>query len=65
MSQRIKEGLGAARERGSTLGRPLKLREEDIQNARELLDSNPLQTISGLAKDLGVSARTLTRAIRG
>ncbi len=65
LSQRIKDGLGAARERGSTLGRPLKLREEDIQNARELLDSNPLQTISGLAKDLGVSARTLTRAIRG
>ena len=65
LSQRIKEGLGAARERGSTLGRPLKLREADIQNARELLDSNPLQTISGLARDLQVSARTLSRAIKG
>lgn len=64
LSERIKDGLDAARERGSTLGRPLKLREEDIQNARELLDSNPAQTITGLAKDLGVSARTLTRAIK-
>ncbi len=63
LSERIKDGLSAARERGSTLGRPLKLREEDIQNARELLDSNPLQTISGLAANLGVSARTLTRAM--
>jgi len=44
LSQRITEGLGAA---------------------RELLDSNPLQTISGLARDLQVSARTLSRAIKG
>lgn len=65
LSERIKDGLNAARERGSTLGRPLKLREEDIQNARELLNSDPSQTITGLARDLGVSARTLTRAIKG
>ncbi len=65
LSQQIKEGLGAARELGSTLGRPLKLREADIQNARELLYSNPLQAISGLARDLQVSLRTLTRAMKG
>ncbi len=65
LSQRIKDGLGAARERGSTLGRPLKLRDEDIENARELLDNDPTQTITGLAKDLDVSARTLSRAMKG
>jgi len=56
-------GWALPRERGSTLGRPLKLREEYIENARELLDSNPLQTLSGLARNIQVSPRTLTRAM--
>jgi DNA invertase Pin-like site-specific DNA recombinase len=63
LSQRTKEGLAAARKRGKTLGRPHKLNETDIMNARQLLDNDPLQTISGLAAELSVSARTLTRAI--
>jgi DNA invertase Pin-like site-specific DNA recombinase len=63
LSQRTKEGLAAARKRGKILGRPLKLDEADIQNARQLLDNDPLKTISGLAADLHVSPKTLTRAI--
>jgi DNA invertase Pin-like site-specific DNA recombinase len=63
LSQRTKEGLAAARKRGKTLGRPLKLDEADILNARQLLDNDPLKTVSGLAADLQVSPKTLTRAI--
>ena len=63
LSQRTKEGLIAARNRGQTLGRPLKLAETDIQNARQQLDNDPLKTIASLAAELCVSPRTLTRAI--
>ena len=63
LSERIKDGLSAARERGSTLGRPLKLREADILSARDILNSDPQQTISALAKEFGVNPRTLTRAM--
>ena len=63
ISQRIKEGLSAARKRGKKLGRPSKLNEADVLNAIEILDSNPAQTITDLAADLGVCSRTLTRAM--
>ncbi len=63
LSQRTKEGLAAARKRGKTLGRPLKLEEADILNARQILSNDPLKTITGLAAELCVSPRTLTRAI--
>jgi DNA invertase Pin-like site-specific DNA recombinase len=63
ISQRTKEGLAAARKRGKTIGRPPKLKKKDILKARQLLDNDPLKTISGLAAELCVSPRTLTRAI--
>lgn len=63
LSQRTKEGLAAARKRGKTLGRPLKLEEADILTARQQLDNDPLKTITSLAAELCVSPRTLTRAI--
>ncbi len=63
LSERIKDGLSAARKRGRILGRPLKLREADILLARDILNSDPLKTITGLAKEFGVNPRTLTRAI--
>jgi DNA invertase Pin-like site-specific DNA recombinase len=63
LSQRTKEGLAAAKKRGKTLGRPLKLDETDITTAKQTLDSDPLITISSLAAELCVSPRTLTRAI--
>ncbi len=64
LSQRTKEGLIAAKEeRGQILGRPRKLDETDIQNARKLLDTDPFQTITGIAANLHVNPRTLSRAI--
>ena len=63
VSQRTKEGLRAALERGKKLGRPAKLNEADVLNAIEILDNNPAQTITDLAASLGVCSRTLTRAM--
>ena len=63
LSQRTKEGLAAARKRGKTLGRPAKLDETDIYLAKEILNDDPLKTITSLAEELCVSPRTLTRAM--
>ncbi len=63
LSERIKDGLSAARQRGSILGRPVKLRKADILSARDILNSDPLKTITGLAKEFNVTPRSLMRAI--
>ncbi len=63
VSQRTKEGLEAARKRGKTLGRPAKLDKKDAIKAKNMLDNNPLKTITSLAADLHVCTRTLTRAM--
>lgn len=64
LSQRTKDGLIAAKEeRGQKLGRPRKLDETDVKNARKLLDSDPFQTITALAATLDVNPKTLSRAI--
>ena len=63
ISERTKAGMEAAKKRGATLGRPRKLNDEQIKWAKSELTNNPLTTKSSLAKTLGVSTKTLTRAL--
>ena len=65
LSLRTKEGLEAARRRGKVLGRPRKLNETDIIEAKGLLEANPSQTISNVAAKFSVSPKTLSRAMAG
>lgn len=63
LAQRTREGLAAARRRGVRLGRPPKLDERAIALARRRL-RQPGATKAHVAAELGVSAWTLTRALR-
>lgn len=53
-----KEGLEAARARGVRLGRPPAMTPEQVGHARQLL-TNPDNTVSSIAKLLGVSRSTI------
>lgn len=53
-----REGLDAARARGTRLGRPPALSPEQVRHARELL-TRPDNTIASIARLLGVSRSTL------
>lgn len=53
-----REGLDAARARGSHLGRPPAMTQEQIRNARDLL-TRPDSTVTSIAKLLGVSRNTI------
>lgn len=63
ISQRIKEGLYAARKRGKKLGRPLKITRTQARKAMQAFNSDPRQTITGLAAEMRVCPRTLSRAM--
>lgn len=63
ISQRIKEGLYAARKRGKKLGRPLKLTKTQAQKAMRTFNNDPRKTITGLAAELRVCPKTLSRAM--
>jgi hypothetical protein len=52
------EGLAAARARGARLGRPPALTPEQLGEVKELL-ARPDSTVSGVARQLGVSRSTL------
>lgn len=52
------EGLAAARARGTRLGRPPAMTPEKIRHARTLL-AKPEETVSSIARLLGVSRATL------
>jgi DNA invertase Pin-like site-specific DNA recombinase len=52
------EGLAAARARGVRLGRPPAMNEEKLRQARTML-ARPEETISSIARLLGVSRATL------
>lgn len=61
--QRTKEGMEAARRRGVRLGRPPKLSADQVAKARELLARRGA-TQTAVAKKLGVSIWTLSRALK-
>jgi DNA invertase Pin-like site-specific DNA recombinase len=56
------EGLAAARARGVRLGRPPAMTEDQIQSARTLL-TQPENTVSSIAKLLGVSRSTIYKYV--
>lgn len=56
------EGLAAARARGERIGRPPAMTEEQIRHARGLL-TDPENTITSIAKLLGVSRTTLYKYV--
>lgn len=63
LSQRTKEGLEAAKRRGKTLGRPRKLNEEQITEARRVLETDFYSSITEVAESFRVHERTLMRAL--
>jgi len=60
--ERTKAGMAAARRRGVRIGRPPKLTTEQIEEARAEVDAGRA-TVTGLARQFGVSPRTLSRAL--
>ncbi|MCQ0987232.1 recombinase family protein [Jiella marina] len=61
LSQRTKEGLEAARRRGKRLGRPPKIKPEQLARARRKLKKGA--TTASLAAELGVAPWSLKRAL--
>lgn len=61
--QRTKEGLAAARQRGTRLGRPPKLNAMQLEMARERLTADN-ESVGAIAREFGVAPWTLTRALR-
>jgi DNA invertase Pin-like site-specific DNA recombinase len=62
-AERSRAGIAAARRRGKPLGRPADLTPEKITHARQMIDSEK-QSVSGMAKLLGVHRVTLHKALR-
>ena len=63
LSARTEEGLEAARQRGKTLGRPRKLSEEPIAEARRKLEARFYSSIAEVAEYFRVHEVTLKRAL--
>ena len=61
--ERTKNGLASARARGRMGGRPKKLTDKQVAQARQLL-LDPKQTVTEVAKTFHVSKPTLYRALR-
>ena len=60
--ERTRAGIDAARRRGVKVGRPRKLTDHQLAHARALLDVGT-ETRAGVARLLGVDAKTLWRAL--
>jgi DNA invertase Pin-like site-specific DNA recombinase len=58
-----REGLDTARARGARLGRPPAMTAEQIRHARDLL-TRPDNTVSSIARLLGVSRATIYKYVR-
>ena len=63
LSKRTKEGLEAARRRGKKLGRPKKLSEAQISEARRALEAEFYSSITELAEHFRVHEQTIIRAL--
>lgn len=63
LSRRTKEGLAAARRRGARLGRPPKLNEVQLSDARQRI-AEKTATVASVATELKVSPWTLTRSLK-
>lgn len=63
ISERTKAGMRAAKARGKHIGRPKKLTEAQIAQARSQIASRQ-ETVSHLARSYGVAPLTLSRAVR-
>ncbi|MCF6275298.1 MAG: recombinase family protein [Robiginitomaculum sp.] len=63
ISRRTKEGLAAARRRGVTLGRPRKLDEHQILEARRSIAQDNM-TVADMAARYGVSRPTVRRGVK-
>ncbi|GLU31360.1 invertase [Trinickia caryophylli] len=61
ISERTRAGMAAARERGSAIGRPSVLTEEQREQARALLQSHSTEFV---AQTFNVHERTLRRHLR-
>lgn len=62
LSQRTKEGMQAARQRGRRIGRPPRLSPEEVAKARGRIVAGT--SIRQLAKELGVHPWTLSRSLK-
>jgi DNA invertase Pin-like site-specific DNA recombinase len=62
-AERSRAGIEAARRRGKHLGRPANLTPDKISHARQMIDSGE-QSVSGMAKIVGVHRVTLHKALK-
>jgi DNA invertase Pin-like site-specific DNA recombinase len=65
LSVRTKQGLAAARKRGQVLGRPRKLNDAQIAEARRVLEADFYSSLTQVANSFSVHERTLQRALDG
>ena len=61
--KRTKEGMAAARQRGSQIGRPRKLNQKQIDEARRILECEVYSSLTALAEHFEVHKVTLERAL--
>lgn len=63
LSQRTREGLDAARQRGARIGRPPKMSRAQLMAAAERIRRGG-ESIAVIAADYGVAGWTLSRALK-
>jgi DNA invertase Pin-like site-specific DNA recombinase len=63
IAERSKAGMIAARKRGKHVGRPRKLKPEQIRHAKEMVKSGQ-QTVTGMAELYEVDRSTMHRALK-
>ena len=63
ISERTKAGLEAAKQRGVIIGRPKLLSQKQVADAKKIMASEVV-SLSKLAQVYGVSAQTLSRAVK-
>ncbi|NRA89332.1 MAG: recombinase family protein [Rhizobiales bacterium] len=61
--ERTKAGMAAAKKRGKHIGRPRKLNDKQVLEAKYFVEQKQ-KTITSIAKIYGVSTQTLSKAIK-